>query len=296
MGVYGGDFEMAQNARLNGIIRALEQGQIAFAAFTNADVDSVLAFSGSGYDGIIFELEHNPWDVGALRNCFQYLLNRREIAESGSIAPAITPLVRIPANGGEKNQWLAKQALDLGAYGIVWPHISTVDQAYNAVASCRYPRLHTAKIFEPSGIRGDAPVAAARYWGLQQQEYYRKADVWPLDPQGEILVVLMIEDTQGIANLSDILKGVPGIGLVLIGEGDLSQELGVPRQYDHHSVVEAMAEIVEKCKEHNVPVGHPHVAADNVERIVNQGYRFLMAAPTRSYAALDKGRRLAGRA
>jgi 4-hydroxy-2-oxoheptanedioate aldolase len=57
-----------------------------------------------------------------------------------------------------------------------------------------------------------------------------------------------------------------------------------------------MAEIVEKCKEHNVPVGHPHVAADNVERIVNQGYRFLMAAPTRSYAALDKGRRLLGRA
>jgi 4-hydroxy-2-oxoheptanedioate aldolase len=92
------------------------------------------------------------------------------------------------------------------------------------------------------------------------------------------------------------LKSVPGIGLVLIGEGDLSQELGVPRQYQHHSVVEAMAEIVERCKEHNVPVGHPHVAADNVERIVKEGYRFLMAAPTRSYAALDKGRQLVGRA
>ena len=287
---------MAEIPRLNGIIRALEQGQIAFAAFTNADIDFVLAFGGSSYDGIIFELEHNPWDVGALRNCFQYLLNRREIAESGSIAPAITPLVRIPANGGEKNQWLAKQALDLGAYGIVWPHISTVEQAYNAVAACRYPRLSTANLFEPAGIRGDAPVAAARYWGLPQQDYYRKADVWPLNPQGEILVVLMIEDTQGIANLSDILKNVPGIGLVLIGEGDLSQELGVPRQYDHRSVVEAMAEIVEKCKEHNVPVGHPHVATENVERIVNEGYRFLMAAPTRSYGCLDKGRRLAGRA
>src|SRR6202043_482035 len=284
--------KMAQHARLNGIIRALEQGQIAFAAFTNADVDSVLAFSGSGYDGIIFELEHNPWDVGALRNCLQYLLNRREIAESGSIAPAITPLVRIPANGGEKNQWLAKQALDLGAYGIVWPHISTVDQAYNAVASCRYPRLHTAKLSEPAGIRGDAPLAAARYWGLTQQEYYRKADVWPLNPQGEILVVLMIEDTQGIANLGDILKKVPGVGMILIGDCYLSQELGCPREYDNPRVLESLAEIVEKCKEHNVPVGHPHVAADNVERIVNQGYRFLMAAPTRSYAALDKGRRL----
>jgi 4-hydroxy-2-oxoheptanedioate aldolase len=45
----------------------------------------------------------------------------------------LTPTVRIPANGVEKNQFLAKQALDLGCYGIVWPHISTVEEAYNAV-------------------------------------------------------------------------------------------------------------------------------------------------------------------
>ncbi len=287
---------MAELPRLNGVIRALEQGQTAIAAFTTAEIDAALAFSSSSYDAIVFEMEHNPWDARMLRDCFQYMLNRRQIADSHSVAPAVTPLVRIPPNGNEKNQWLAKQALDLGAYGIVWPHISTVEQAYNAVAACRYPRLKTAKLSEPAGIRGDAPVAAARYWGLTQQEYYRKADVWPLNPQGEILVVLMIEDTQGIANLRDILKNVPGIGLILIGEGDLSQELGFPRQYDHPSVVEAMARIVVTCKECGVPVGHPHVDSNNVERILKEGYRFLMAAPTRSYAALEKCRQLAGRA
>lgn len=286
---------MAELARLNGIIRVLEQGQTAFAAFTPAEIDAALAFSTASYDAVVFEMEHNPWDARMLRDCLQYMLNRRQIVESGSLAPAVTPFVRIPPNGNEKNQWLAKQALDLGAYGIVWPHISTAEQAYNAVAACRYPRLKTAKLSEPAGIRGDAPLAAARYWGLTQQEYYRKADVWPLNPQGEILVVLMIEDTQGIANLREILKNVPGIGLVLIGEGDLSQELGVPRQYDHASVVEAMGQIVATCKECGVPVGHPHVDSDNVDRILKEGYRFLMAAPTRSYAALDKCRQLAGR-
>jgi 4-hydroxy-2-oxoheptanedioate aldolase len=105
----------------------------------------------------------------------------------------------------------------------------------------------------------------------------------------------MIEDTVGIANLDDILKKVPGVGVVLIGEGDLSQELGYPRQYEHPKVVEAMGEIVRVCKANNVPVGHPHVGRDNVERIVKEGYRFLMAAPVRSYAALDKGRELVGR-
>jgi 4-hydroxy-2-oxoheptanedioate aldolase len=178
---------------------------------------------------------------------------------------------------------------------VLWPHISTVDQARNAVAACRYPRLKTAPLYEPAGIRGDGPTAAVRYWGLTQQEYYAKADVWPLDPNGEILVMLMIEDTQGIANLSDILKKVPGIGLILIGEGDLSQELGFPRQYEHPQVLDAMAYIVKTCRENKVAVGHPHVDATNVERILNEGYTFLMAAPVRSFAALDKGRQLAGR-
>jgi 4-hydroxy-2-oxoheptanedioate aldolase len=282
--------------RLNAVIGALEKGERAFTSFTTADVDAALAMSVAKYDGIVFEMEHNPWDVRALRDCFQYMLNRRQIATSGSLAPQVTPMVRIPPNGDEKNQWLAKQALDLGAYGIVWPHIASVEQARNAVAACRYPRMKTAPLYEPAGLRGDGPTAACRYWGLTQQEYYTRADVWPLNPKGEILVILMIEDTQGIANLSDILTQVPGVGVVLIGEGDLSQELGYPRQYEHPVVHEAMGKIVATCQKHNVPVGHPHVDSANVERVIADGYRFLMAAPVRSYAALDKGRQLAGRA
>ncbi len=93
--------------------------------------------------------------------------------------------------------------------------------------------MKDAPLYEPAGIRGDGPTAAVRYWGVTQQEYYERADVWPLNPKGEIFVILMIEDTEGIENLTDILKNVPGIGAILIGEGDLSQELGYPRQYEH---------------------------------------------------------------
>jgi 4-hydroxy-2-oxoheptanedioate aldolase len=286
---------MAELPRLNGVIRALEQGQPAFAAFCQAETEAALAMSTARYDGIVFEMEHNPWDVRALRDGLQYLLNRRQIAQSASLAPAVTPMVRVPPNGSEKNQWLAKQALDLGAYGIVWPHISTADEAYNAVASCRYPRLKTAPLYEPQGVRGDGPTAALRYWGLTQPEYYAKADVWPLNPAGEIFVILMIEDTAGIANLPEMLKRVPGIGAILIGEGDLSQELGHPRQYEHPEVLAAMAEVVRLCQEHKVPVGHPHVDAANAGRILEEGYRFLMAAPTRSFAGLEKARALAER-
>jgi 4-hydroxy-2-oxoheptanedioate aldolase len=286
---------MADIPRLNGIIRALEQGQHAFTAFSPAEIDSALAMSTAKFDGCVFEMEHNPWDGRALRDCLQYMLNRAQIAKAGSIAPAVTPMVRVPVNGIEMAQWHAKQALDIGCYGIVFPHISTVEEAYNAVAACRYPRLKTAPRYEPAGIRGDGPTGAVRYWGLTQQEYYQKADVWPLNPQGEIFVVLQIEDTKGIQNLADMLKNVPGIGAILIGEGDLGQELGYPRQYEHPALLEAMAQVVRTCKEHNVVVGHPHVEAGNAERIINEGYRFLMCAPVRSYGHLDKARQLAGR-
>jgi 4-hydroxy-2-oxoheptanedioate aldolase len=286
---------MADLPRLNGIIRALEQGQAAFTCFSPAEIDSALAMSASKYDGVVFEMEHNPWDGRALRDCLQYMLNRGQIAKSASIVPAVTPMVRIPVNGIEKGQWHAKQALDLGCYGIVWPHISTAEEAYNAVAACRYPRLASAARYEPAGIRGDGPTGAVRYWGVSQQEYYTKADVWPLDPQGEIFVILQIEDTKGVANLPEMLKKVPGIGAILIGEGDLGQELGYPRQYEHPELLKHMAEVVKVCKTHNVVVGHPHVEAGNAERIIAEGYRFLMCAPVRSYGHLDKARQLAGR-
>jgi 4-hydroxy-2-oxoheptanedioate aldolase len=223
------------------------------------------------------------------------MLNRRQIVERGTLAPAVAPMVRIPPNGGEMSQWFAKQALDVGFYGIVWPHVSTVEQAYNAVAACRYPRPKSAPNYEPEGQRGDAPLHAARYWGLLQQEYYAKADVWPLNPDGELLVIIMCEDVAAIDNLPAILKEVLGIGVVLIGEGDLSQNLGYPRQYEHPAVVEAMTAIRRICKEHDVPCGHPHVDTGNAQKVVDEGYRFLMTGPVRSYPGLEMCRKLTGR-
>jgi 4-hydroxy-2-oxoheptanedioate aldolase len=282
------------NIRLNSIIRAFESGKAAHAAFAKLDKQTAIELSDSPYDGIVYEMEHNPYDVAALGDALQYMLSRKQIAESASVETKVTPIARIPANGVEMNQSFAKQVLDRGAYGVIWPHIATVEQAYNAVASCRYARPKSAPLYEPKGVRGDGPANAARYWGLSVQQYYEKADVWPLAPQGEILVGLMCESTQAIGNLDDILANVPGIGFILIGEGDLSQELGFPRQYEHPEVIDAMRQIVETCKKHNVVVGHPHVTAKNHRRLMEEGYRYLMSAPQRTYGVVGLARDMAG--
>ena len=286
---------MAEIPRLNGVIKTLEEGKTVFTCFSSADIESATALSAAPYDGVVFEMEHGPFDPPALRDCLQYMLSRRQILDRGSLTPAVTPLVRVPPNGGELNQWISKQVLDIGVYGIVFPHVSTVEEAWNAVRSCRYPRLPEMPIYDPPGIRGDAPVRAARYWGLSQQEYYARADVWPLASQGEILVIIQCEEVKAIDNLPAILKEVPGIGVVLIGEGDLSQELGHPREYEHPVVADAINTILRICKENNVPCGHPHPDANNLERLVQEGYRFLMPSAGRSFAVLTQGRQLTGR-
>jgi len=286
---------MSDIPRLNGVIKALEEGKIAFVGFNPVDIESAIAMASSPYDGIAFEMEHAPLDFPGLRHALQSMLDRRQILDRGTLAPKVTPTVRIPPNGGEMNQWVAKQVLDMGVFGIIFPHVSTVEEAWNAVSACRYPRLADAPLYNPPGIRGDAPARAARYWGLTQQEYYSRADVWPLAPQGEILVVIQCEDTRAIDNLPRMLKEVPGIGVVLIGEGDLSQELGHPRDYDHPVVAEAINSILRICKEHKVPCGHPHPDGKNIERLVSNGYRFLMPTAPRSFAILEQGRKLSGR-
>jgi 4-hydroxy-2-oxoheptanedioate aldolase len=286
---------MADIPRLNGVIAALEQDKPAFVTFAGAEIGAAQAINAAPYDGVVFEMEHRPYDIGALRDCLQYMLDRRQILRRGSIAPAVTPFVRIPPNGGETSQWVAKQVLDQGVYGIVWPHVSTVAEAINAVTACRYPRPRTAPYYEPAGQRGDAPAAAARYWGLSPQEYYQRADVWPLNPQGEVLVAIMCEEVRAIRNLPKMLEEVPGIGVVIVGEGDLSQDLGYPRQYEHPVVAAAIDEILAICKANNVACGHPHVDAKNIETLLEKGFRYLMPAPVYSYAALELGRKKSGR-
>ena len=96
---------MAELPRLNNVIKALESGKPAFTSFSQADPESAIAMATAKYDGIVYEMEHNPWDIRALRDSLQYMLNRGQIAKSGSLAPSVTPMVRIPPNGAEKAQF-----------------------------------------------------------------------------------------------------------------------------------------------------------------------------------------------
>src|ERR1700730_14150103 len=90
---------MADLPRLNGVIRALEAGQHALTCFSPPDVEAAVALATAKYDAVVYEMEHNAYDIRAFRDCLQYMLNRGQIARSGSVAPAVAPFARIPPNG-----------------------------------------------------------------------------------------------------------------------------------------------------------------------------------------------------
>jgi 4-hydroxy-2-oxoheptanedioate aldolase len=63
---------MADIPRLNGAIKALESGKPTFVPFSPGEISNALTISNAPYDGVVFEMEHNPYDIKALRDCMQY--------------------------------------------------------------------------------------------------------------------------------------------------------------------------------------------------------------------------------
>ena len=92
---------------------------------------------------------------------------------------------------------------------------------------------------------------------MTADEYARKADVWPLNPDGELLAIAMVETREIVENIDEILQ-VPGLGGVLIGPSDLSLSLGVGTPAANPTapeVEEAIQAVGDACKRHNALCG-----------------------------------------
>jgi 4-hydroxy-2-oxoheptanedioate aldolase len=287
----------AADGRLNRMIEIWESGKPAFGSFVRfRDVDGALYYGTSDLDFVIFDTEHGPADYSQLKVFLQFMVDKAHLLKKGNLQPNVTPLARIPSNGGERNQWVVKQVLDLGVMGLMSPHIRNVEEARALVANSRYPQKVGAPDNDPPGERGVAPANAARYWGIPVPEYFERADTWPLDPRGEIAAIAMIESGEGVKNIRAILGEVKGIGAIFIGPNDLSTSLGYPGQMDHPETEKAAQQVLAACKEFNVPCGIL-VNKGNIEKRVKEGYKYLVIAgsPGDIEEAVRIGKRAAGR-
>ena len=250
----------------------------------------------SGLDFVFIDMEHAPFDVERLREFLLGMTNKRSILEKGSLQPDVVPFVRIPAAGGaEELIAQAKQVLDIGVFGIFFPAVHTREQAELAVKATRYPQYNGAPDYEPAGLRGRNPSNAVWYWGIN--DYHAKADVWPLDPEGELLAMMFIESAEGAENIDEIIT-VPGLGAIFIGPSDLSTSMGYASPAAPQ-VEEAIQRVLRACLDNNVPCAIT-TGPSSVQQRIEEGFSFVTVGAdgglnSGAANALRLGREAAGR-
>lgn len=283
-------------ARLNKAIELLENDEPAFGLLSfDYSLNNARSLSRSGLDFIIIDMEHAPFDVERIREFLLGMTDKRAILEKGSLQPNVVPFVRIPAIGSEDVLSQVKQALDVGAYGVMFPSVNNAAEAEMAIRASRYPQFNGAEDFEPAGLRGRNPSNAIWYWGIR--DYHAKADLWPLDPNGELLAIIQIETPEGVENIEEIIS-VPGTGVIFIGPSDLSTAMGFASSAAPQ-VEAAIQTVLGSCLAHDVPCAIT-TSSGTVEQRLAEGFRFVTVGldgglSTRAQDALDRGRNASGR-
>jgi 2-keto-3-deoxy-L-rhamnonate aldolase RhmA len=216
---------MSTFARSIRLKERLHAGGIAIGAwltFSCAAASEILA--GVGFDWLVIDTEHAPFSLEHLERTLMAL-------DGGSAAP----IVRVPSN----DRVIIKQALDLGAEGVLVPDVGSPEDAQQAVAACKYP---------PEGVRGFGPRRAS--------DYYRRTEEYIQSANTGVFIAIQIEHARALAALRQILV-VPGIDVVVVGPMDLSASLGLLGQLDHPAVVGAIEQVIEEASLAGIPVCVP---------------------------------------
>ncbi len=203
----------------NPVAERLRKGELALNLMIRhaRTVDIALAARTCGFDGLFFDLQHG-------------VIPEFEISQMAVAAMnmGVAPLVRVP----EKDYAAALRMLDNGALGIILPEVTTVEDAKNSVAACKYP---------PVGNRGAFGGWANFAYQAVPAAEARKA------MNDATLLILMIESKAALDNIEGI-AAVPGVDVIHIGTNDLSTDLGHPGQLAHPDVLAAVQRVVKACK------------------------------------------------
>jgi len=222
------DTSAYQPKRINKSIELLESGQPIYYAAGYGGYQAGLKMAGTWADYIVYNMEHQPLDFGLLREFMQGLVDAGP-TPSGHRTPAVIvvlPLLGLDEETARSGGWMVEQALAQGVHGVHLARARSPEAVKRFVQAARYP-IHKQEIETVGeGLRGwGSHIFAAWVWGLERQEYLKKADVWPLNPDGEIMLGVKIEDQQALANVDSTLA-VPGLAFAEHGPRDLGLSFG----------------------------------------------------------------------
>lgn len=264
--------------RINRAIELLEAGQPIYYTGVHGGLtyENGKAHRDTWADYLMVEFEHGAFNPVGLGEFMRGLADAGE-TRSGHRTPTV--ICTLPTDGTDENvmranAWMIKQVLARGVHGILLCHAETPGAVRAFVESSRYP-VHDIGLSDgPNGLtqgrRGAGGQSmAAEIWGVTPQDYVRRADVWPLNPDGEIMLGLKIENRRALAN-AEASAAVPGIAFAEWGPGDMGMSLGHPDAHDPPYPTEmsaARARVKAACDAANVFFLNGVRPHDVVERI-----------------------------
>jgi 4-hydroxy-2-oxoheptanedioate aldolase len=227
------------------------------------------------------------------------------LAEAGNVRKTASPRLLVPINSKAPNISRADMPADPANY------VTNISRQLNAgvssfafveVDSAEELRLGIAAMrFASKGGTRPADVGnAPKYWGLSEADYRRKADVWPLNPEGELVAWAIIETKEGLANVREIAQ-VKGLSVLVPGAGTLGGVFSTTnaegrRVRDDAAWEAAIQLVLSTCKEFKLACGYPVSEAD-IETRMQQGFNvgILQSFNEGAFRAVAKGRQLSGR-
>jgi 4-hydroxy-2-oxoheptanedioate aldolase len=261
------------STHLNPVVAKLAAGKTVYGLITgDMSLANARETARAPVDFVYADMEHNPLDFPGLAIFLSGLTDKAAIVAKKSVQPNVALMARFPPEA-DQSQWVVKQALDIGLMGVIFNGVDTKDQAMIAVKTMRYPPMRGSPRREPVGIRGVSTAAASYAWGVSAEEYERRADLWPLNPDGDLLAVIMIESVEGLQNL-DAIASVPGVGALFLGAGsDLSRSMGVP--ISSPEVEAGFQQVLKACKAHKLGCAITAGNTSDIVRRVKEGWNII---------------------
>jgi 4-hydroxy-2-oxoheptanedioate aldolase len=284
-------------ARVNRAIELLEQGQpVYYTGAGELTYENGVKAAQTWADYLIAEMEHGLFNLPGL-DAFMKGLVAGGPTKSGHRTPPV--IVTLPTDGTDEyvmraNAWMIKQVLARGVHGILLCHAETPGAVKAFVEAARYP-FQTIGVGEglDVGRRGSGGQGgAASIWGLSAQEYLDRADVWPLNPKGEIMLGLKVENKRALSNV-EASVGVPGIAFAEWGPGDMGMSHGYKDAHDPpyaEDMARARARVKAACDRAKIAFLNG-VRPDNVIEMINEGVRICSSGQE----AAEIGRKHTGR-
>jgi 2-keto-3-deoxy-L-rhamnonate aldolase RhmA len=181
--------------------------------------------------------------------------------------------------------------LNLGVAGVMFVEAESAEEVRQGLAAMRFRSR--------GGTRPDAVGIAPSYWGMTEAEYKERADLWPLNPDGELINWTIIESREGLARVREI-AAVEGIGVLWPGAGTLrglfsTTNAAGERSVDTAAWENAIQQVLAACREFKVACGFPATVSD-IDLRIKQGFNvFVMNWGEGGFKAVSAGRAAAGR-